>query len=189
MHKHANETHVGVGHFHTCNRLHAPMHAEAPEHVFLALRHAFPTLQRRQRQHTRLENTNTQDKEDKTRTLCEARVAVCNASSMPAKPLLTLKCPPTARAPAASMRSHVQKDSNTISARKAQFPPRQSTTPTTSTQGPMQSSPAASVVGASVHVSQALLPFLSILPICVHSKNTATSPLGSFQCLNVRLDS
>jgi len=167
MHKHANETRAGAGHSHACSQLHAPTHAAAPEHAFPALWHAFSTPQRRQRQHTRLEDTNTQDKEDKARAQCEARVAVCNASSMPANPRLTPQCLPTARAPAVSMRSHVQADPNTILACKAQFPPRQSPTPTTSTRGSMQPSPAASAVGVSVHVAQALLPFSPLSPLSV----------------------
>jgi len=158
MHKHANRTRTGAGHSVACSRLHAPTHAAAPEHAFPALRHAFPTEQRRQRQHTRLQNTNTQDKEDKASAQCEPCVAVCNASSMPANPRLTPECPPTARTPTVSMQSHVQADPNTISACKAQFPPRQSPTPTAGTRGSIQPSPTASVVKASVHVAQALLP-------------------------------
>ena len=163
MHKNANETRAGAGHSHACSLLHAPTHAAAPEHAFPALRHSFPTAQRRRRQHTRLENTNTQDKEDKAFAQCEARVVVCNASSMPANPRLTPECPPTARTPTVSMRSHVQADPNTIPACKAQFPPRQSPIPTAGTRGSMQPSPVAFVVGGSVHVAQALLPSRHLL--------------------------
>jgi len=66
--------------------------------------------------------------------------------------------PARIRAQAVSMQSHVQADPNTIPACKAQFPPHQRPTPTTGTWGSMQPSPAASVVGASVHAAQALLP-------------------------------
>jgi len=103
MHKHANETRVDAGLSHAYSRLYSPTHAAASEHAFPALRHAFPTPQRRRRQQTRLENTNTQDKEDKARAQCEAHFVVCNASNMPANPHPIPQCQPTARAPAVSM--------------------------------------------------------------------------------------
>ena len=58
--------------------------------------------------------------------------------------------------------------SHTIPAYKAQFPPRQSPTPTAGTRGSIQPSPAASVVRALVHVAQALLPRVDVT-VTIHA--------------------
>jgi len=104
MHKHANETHACAVSSDARSRLHAPTDAAASGRAFPALQQALQTPQRRWRQHSDLEITNTQDKEDKARAQCEAPRAACNASIMRANPRLTLPFPCTARAPVVWMR-------------------------------------------------------------------------------------
>jgi len=96
---------------------------------------------------------------------------------MPANPRLTHECPPTARAPTVLMWSHVQADPNTIPACKAQFPPRQSPTPTAGIRGSIQSSPAASVVGASVMLHTSTLTFSPLWSIKVSYRPIWSSAL------------
>ena len=74
--KHAIETRAGAGHTHACSQLHAPTHAAAPEHAFPALRHAFPTPQRRQRQHSTREHKHAGQRGQGTRTMRGPRCCV-----------------------------------------------------------------------------------------------------------------
>jgi len=71
MYKHANETRACAVSSDERSQLHAPTDAAAPGRAFPALRQAFQAPQQRRRQHTDLDNTNTPDKEDKTRAQCE----------------------------------------------------------------------------------------------------------------------
>jgi len=68
MHKHANETRAGA----VRSGLHVPTDATAPGRAFPGSRQALSALQRRWRQHTVLENTNTPEKKDKARAQREA---------------------------------------------------------------------------------------------------------------------
>ena len=70
MHKHANETRACAVGSDARSQLHVPTDAAAS--AFPASRQALQAPQRRRRQHTDLNNTNTLDKEDKARAQCEA---------------------------------------------------------------------------------------------------------------------
>jgi len=71
-HKHANETRAGAVNSDSRSRLNAPTDASAPGRAFPASRQALQAPQRRRKQRTELDNTNTPDKEDKARAECEA---------------------------------------------------------------------------------------------------------------------
>jgi len=72
MHKHASETRTGTVNSDSRSWLNTLTDAAAPGRAFPASRQVFQAPPWRRRHHTELDNTNTPDKEDKTRAECEA---------------------------------------------------------------------------------------------------------------------
>ena len=69
MHKHANETCAGAGNSDSCSWLNAATDAAAPGHAYLASRQALQAPPRCWRQHTELDNTNTGQRKQGTRSM------------------------------------------------------------------------------------------------------------------------
>ena len=73
MHKHANETRAHAVNSDARSRLNVPWDASALGRAFPASWQTLQVSQRRRRQHTEVDNTNTPDKEDKARAQCEVQ--------------------------------------------------------------------------------------------------------------------